>query len=67
MPNFERALGDALAGKSRLDVQMRNEQYRADIDDIKEFVKEHTGFRFVSVSVQKGDVTLLKLRAKEQD
>ncbi len=66
MAKFEKALADALAGKARLDARMCNDEYRADIDAIKTFLNAHTGFRFCSISVEKGDLTLLKLRAKEE-
>lgn len=66
MSKFENALADALAGKARLDKCMRNDNYRADIEAIKTFINAHTGFRFASISVEKGDLTILKLRAKEE-
>lgn len=64
--SFNRALADALAGQARLDECMRNGDYRADIEAMKEFINTRTAFRFASISVEKGDVTLLKLRAKEE-
>jgi len=66
MSKFEKALADALAEKVRREELMRNPQYSADIKSIKEFINANTGFRLATISVEKGDITIIKLRAKEQ-